>query len=187
VEKLRFVPRIWGCRDFQNRETPTQVNDEHSAVAGWKIKDSEDQMTFLKKSTLSAAALLAGVSLSVSPAMATDAAVDLANSICASGDVAGSLASSASSPDTQAVALGEAARQLAAGQCKATQAAIDAALQALLGANPGNPRLQMAYNDQKASGGKGKGDGIKGFSYDEDEQVKETLVTTAAGEAGSPE
>lgn len=144
-------------------------------------------MKLLRKTYLMAAAVLASATLAASPAMATDAAVDLANSMCADGNVAGALASAAATPDVQAVALGEASRQLAAGQCKATQAAIDAALQALIAANPGNPRLQVAYNDQKAGGQKASGDGIKGLSEDEDEAVAQTLVTTAAGEAVSAE
>lgn len=142
-------------------------------------------MKLVRKSTLSVAALLASVTLAASPALASDPSVDLANSICADGNVAGALAAAAATPDVQAVALGEASRQLAAGQCKATQAAIDAALQALVAANPGNPRLQVAYNAQKNAGQKANGDGIDGLYVDEDEQVAETLVTTAAGEAVS--
>jgi hypothetical protein len=139
----------------------------------------------MRKAHLLAATVLVSATLAASPAMASDAAVDLANSMCSSGDVAGSLAASAATADVQAVALGEAARQLAAGQCKATQAAIDAALQALIAANPGNPRLQLAYNEQKSNGNGGKGDGTKGFAQDEDEAVADTLVSTAAGETVS--
>jgi hypothetical protein len=144
-------------------------------------------MLFLKKSNLAVAAIAVTLGFSAAPANATDTAVDLANTICASGDVAGSLVASASTPDEQAVALGEASRQLAVGQCKATQAAIDAALQALISANPGNNRLQIAYNDQRNAGNKASGDGVKGLSVDENEVVASTLVTTSPGEAISAE
>jgi hypothetical protein len=142
-------------------------------------------MKLLRTTCLSAAALLATVTLSAAPVMAGEAAINLANTICSGGDVAGSLAASATTPDEKAVALGEASRQLAAGQCTATQAAIDAALAALVSANPGNPNLQAAYNGQKNAGQKVAGNGIKGFYVDEDEVVGDTLVSTAAGEAVS--
>ena len=142
-------------------------------------------MKLLRKTLLPVAALMASVSITAS-AFAGDAAMNLANSMCKDGDVAGAIAGSAATPDEKAVALGEASRQLGFGQCAATQAAIDAALKALLDANPGNGRLQVAYNDQKNSGQKAKGDGIDGL-YADDNTLADTLVTTATGETVSEE
>jgi hypothetical protein len=139
-------------------------------------------MKLLTKTYLSAA-LFASVGLSASPTFASATPVDVANSICAGGDIATSLA--VLTADDQAMALGEASRQLAAGKCSATQAAIDAALGALKSANPGNANLQVAYDKQKNSGQKVAGTGTKGLYVDEDEVLSETLVSTAAGEAVS--
>lgn len=143
-------------------------------------------MKFFNKTTASALTIAAMLSLSSTPALATDGAMDLANSICASGDVQGSLASSALDAGAKATALGEAARQAGRPEygCKASAGDIASALSALMAANPGYARLQTAFDQQKNGGGSGQGDGIAGLettdqnSEGNEDFVAQTLTTT---------
>lgn len=139
-------------------------------------------MKLLSKAYLLAAGVMVSATLAAPGAMAGDDPVGLANKICAGGDINAIVMGA--TPEDGAVALGEAARQLKAGQCPGSnQNAINAALAALIAANPTNTRLQTAYNEQAGTGQQAKGDGIDGLAQDEDESVSDTLVSAAAGEA----
>jgi hypothetical protein len=118
-------------------------------------------------------------------------ALALANNICAAGaDVQALVNGAALTANDKAIALGEAARQIAAGngQCNASQSAIDAALAALkAGMANGGVELQAAYDGQKNSGSKDSGNGVAGLNALGARQIGSTVVGSGTGAEVSPE
>lgn len=156
-------------------------------------------MSLLSKMSLSVVTALAVIAITLpvhaatvpssssSQDWAAKDAIDTANKICASGNVAKALSDAPARPTMLAIALGEAARQVNAGQCKASINDIVAARDKLLQDNQGNAESLMAsYNAQKDSGASGQGKGVKGFWVRYQDQLGYTLVATSAGEAVSP-